>query len=87
LGIKFNLKEPYNELPCWGRCCLRKVVQSTLHKEILQSEGKLCWILRKVLLKGKAMDFKWQTASLNGFDIKITGVTNDYSKTAGSHVC
>jgi len=27
-----------------------------------------------------------QTASLNGFDTKITGVTNDYSKTAGSEV-
>jgi malate dehydrogenase len=27
-----------------------------------------------------------QTASLNGFDTKITGSTNDYSKTAGSDV-
>ena len=27
-----------------------------------------------------------QTASLNGFDTKITGTTGDYSKTAGSHV-
>ena len=27
-----------------------------------------------------------QTASLNGFDTKITGITNDYSKTAGSDV-
>ena len=35
--------------------------------------------------EGKAMDLM-QTASLNGFDTKITGSTNDYSKTAGSHV-
>ncbi len=35
--------------------------------------------------EGKAMDLM-QTASLNGFDTKITGVTNDYSKTAGSDV-
>jgi len=28
-----------------------------------------------------------QTASLNGFDTKITGVTNDYSKTANSDIC
>jgi len=28
-----------------------------------------------------------QTASLNGFDTKITGVTGDYSKTAGSDIC
>ena len=27
-----------------------------------------------------------QTASLNGFDTKITGTTGDYSKTAGSDV-
>ena len=28
-----------------------------------------------------------QTASLNGFDTKITGTTNDYSKTANSDIC
>jgi malate dehydrogenase len=35
--------------------------------------------------EGKAMDLT-QCASLNGFDTKITGSTNDYSKTAGSDV-
>ena len=35
--------------------------------------------------EGKAMDLM-QTASLNGFDTKITGSTNDYSKTAGSDI-
>ena len=35
--------------------------------------------------EGKAMDLM-QTASLNGFDTKITGTTGDYSKTAGSKV-
>ena len=35
--------------------------------------------------EGKAMDLM-QCASLNGFDTKITGVTNDYSKTAGSDI-
>lgn len=35
--------------------------------------------------EGKAMDLM-QTASLNGFDTKITGATGDYSKTAGSHL-
>ncbi len=35
--------------------------------------------------EGKAMDLM-QTASLNGFDTKITGVTNDYSKTADSAI-
>jgi malate dehydrogenase len=36
--------------------------------------------------EGKAMDLM-QTASLNGFDTKISGSTNDYAKTANSHVC
>lgn len=35
--------------------------------------------------EGKAMDLM-QTASLNGFDTKIVGSTNDYSKTADSDV-
>jgi malate dehydrogenase len=35
--------------------------------------------------EGKAMDLM-QTASLNGFDTRITGTTGDYSKTAGSHL-
>ncbi|MFN3196163.1 MAG: malate dehydrogenase [Chlorobiota bacterium] len=35
--------------------------------------------------EGKAMDLM-QTASLNGFDTKITGSTNDYSTTAGTDV-
>jgi len=35
--------------------------------------------------EGKAMDLM-QCASLNGFDTKITGSTNDYTKSAGSDV-
>ncbi|WP_139958359.1 malate dehydrogenase [Flavicella sediminum] len=35
--------------------------------------------------EGKAMDLM-QTASLNGFDTKITGSTNDYTKTANSDI-
>ena len=35
--------------------------------------------------EGKAMDLM-QTASLNGFDTQITGITNDYSATTGSDV-
>ena len=36
--------------------------------------------------EGKAMDLM-QTASLNNFDTKIVGTTNDYSKTADSDIC
>ena len=41
--------------------------------------------IKEDFAEGKAMDLM-QTASLMGFDTKITGVTNDYSKTAGSEV-
>jgi malate dehydrogenase len=41
--------------------------------------------IKEGFAEGKAMDLM-QTSSLNGFDTKITGATNDYSKTAGSHV-
>ncbi len=41
--------------------------------------------IKENFAEGKAMDLM-QTASLNGFDTKITGVTNDYSKTAGSDI-
>ncbi|HEY0059936.1 MAG TPA: malate dehydrogenase [Flavisolibacter sp.] len=41
--------------------------------------------IKEGLAEGKAMDMM-QTATLLGFDTKITGSTNDYSKTAGSEV-
>ncbi len=42
--------------------------------------------IKEGFAEGKAMDLM-QTASLNGFDTKITGSTNDYSKTANSDIC
>ena len=41
--------------------------------------------IKEGFAEGKAMDLM-QTASLNGFDTKITGTTNDYSKTANSNI-
>jgi len=41
--------------------------------------------IKEGFAEGKAMDLM-QTASLNGFDTKITGTTNDYSKTADSDI-
>lgn len=41
--------------------------------------------IKEGFAEGKAMDLM-QTASLNSFDTKIVGTTNDYSKTAGSDV-
>ena len=42
--------------------------------------------IKEGFAEGKAMDLM-QTASLNGFDTKITGITNDYSATADSDIC
>lgn len=41
--------------------------------------------IKEGFAEGKAMDMN-QTATLNGFDSKVIGSTNDYSKTAGSTV-
>ena len=41
--------------------------------------------IKENFAEGKAMDLM-QTASLNGFDTKIIGSTNDYSKTAGRNI-
>ena len=41
--------------------------------------------IKEGVAEGKAMDLM-QTATLNGFDTKITGSTNDYSKTANSDI-
>ena len=42
--------------------------------------------IKEGFAEGKAMDLM-QTASLNNFDTKITGTTNDYSNTANSSIC
>ena len=42
--------------------------------------------IKEGFAEGKAMDLM-QTASLNGFDTRIVGSTNDYSKTANSDIC
>jgi len=41
--------------------------------------------IKEKFAEGKAMDLM-QTAALNGFDTRITGSTNDYSRTSGSHI-
>ena len=41
--------------------------------------------IKENFAEGKAMDLM-QTSSLNGFDTKIVGTTNDYSKTSGSDI-
>lgn len=53
------------------------------HKDIVK-EVVLVDIVEGVA-EGKALDM-WQTAPIAGFNTRVTGVTNDYSKTAGSGI-
>src|SRR5687768_8627131 len=41
--------------------------------------------IKEGFAEGKALDI-WQTSPINLFDSRVTGSTNDYSKTAGSDV-
>lgn len=41
--------------------------------------------IKEGIAEGKALDI-WQTAPINGYNTRVTGVTNDYSKTAGSGI-
>jgi malate dehydrogenase len=41
--------------------------------------------IKKGLAEGKALDI-WQSAPIERFNTKTIGVTNDYEKTAGSHI-
>lgn len=48
--------------------------------------SEVCLVdIKEGFAEGKAMDLM-QTSSLNGFDTKIVGSTNDYSKTANSDI-
>ncbi|MGI8599169.1 MAG: malate dehydrogenase [Chitinophagaceae bacterium] len=59
------------------------VADNIARKEL--SEKLILLDIKEGLAEGKAMDMM-QTATLLGFDTKITGSTNDYAKTAGSDV-
>ncbi|MCL1663055.1 malate dehydrogenase [Elizabethkingia ursingii] len=62
-----------------GASCAEYIAMKNFAAEVVLVD------IKEGFAEGKAMDLM-QTASLNGFDTKITGTTNDYSKTAGSKV-
>lgn len=62
-----------------GATCADNIARKELAKELVLLDIKVG------VAEGKALDMM-QTATLLGFDTKITGSTNDYSKTAGSDV-
>lgn len=62
-----------------GATTADNIVRKELAEEVILLD------IKEGLAEGKAQDIS-QTAALLGFDSKITGVTNDYSQTAGSAV-
>ena len=62
-----------------GASCAEYIAMKDFASEVVLVD------IKEGYAEGKAMDLM-QCASLNGFDTKITGSTNDYSKTAGSQV-
>lgn len=62
-----------------GATCADNIARKELCTELVLLD------IKEGLAEGKAQDMM-QTAALLGFDTKVTGSTNDYSKTAGSSV-
>ena len=62
-----------------GATCADNIARAALCQELVLLD------IKEGLAEGKAQDMM-QTAALLGFDTRITGSTNDYSKTAGSEV-
>jgi malate dehydrogenase len=62
-----------------GATCADNIARKELCEELVLLD------IKEGLAEGKAQDMM-QTAALLGFDTRITGSTNDYSKTAGSDV-
>ena len=62
-----------------GATCADNIARKQLCDELVILD------IKEGVAEGKAMDLM-QTAQIEGFDTKIIGSTNDYSKTAGSNV-
>ncbi|MEO6135538.1 MAG: malate dehydrogenase [Ginsengibacter sp.] len=62
-----------------GATCADNIARKELCEELVMLD------IKEGITEGKAMDFA-QSAALLGSDTKIIGSSNDYKKTAGSHV-
>lgn len=62
-----------------GATCADNIARRALAEELVLLD------IKEGFAEGKALDIT-QTCSLLGFDTRVTGVTNDYSKTANSDV-
>lgn len=62
-----------------GATCANVIAHKELANEVILVD------IKEGIAEGKALDI-WQTSGINSYDTRVTGVTNDYSKTAGSEV-
>lgn len=62
-----------------GATCANVIAHKELVREVVLVD------IKQGIAEGKALDI-WQTSGVNNYDTRLTGVTNDYSKTAGSEV-
>ncbi|MCF8235160.1 MAG: malate dehydrogenase [Bacteroidales bacterium] len=62
-----------------GATCANVIAHKDLAREVVLVD------IKQGLAEGKALDI-WQSSSINMFNTRVTGVTNDYLKTKGSGV-
>ncbi len=62
-----------------GATCAQVVAEKNIVKEVVLVD------IKEGISEGKALDL-WQTAPVNYYNTRLTGSTNDYSKTADSEV-
>jgi len=62
-----------------GATCAQVIAQKNIVQQVVLVD------IKEGIAEGKSLDL-WQTAPINYYDTRLTGSTNDYSKTAGSEV-
>jgi len=62
-----------------GATCANVLAEYDVCKEVVLLD------IKEGIAEGKALDI-WQTSAIKGFNTRVTGVTNDYSKTADSGI-
>ena len=62
-----------------GATCAQVIAQKNIVQEVVLVD------IKEGIAEGKSLDL-WQTAPINYYDTRLTGFTNDYTKTAGSEV-
>ena len=62
-----------------GATCANVIAHKELVREVVLVD------IKQGTAEGKALDI-WQTSGVNNYDTRVVGMTNDYTKTAGSEV-